>query len=98
MDPEAKLDDLDKPGVDDEPNGVLLRYDDAYQYQNIFGPLVKLEADYDKKIKESQTQDSITVHWDIGLNKKRIARFPFPKADNGNPSFHLMAKVRSTYQ
>ncbi len=35
---------------------VLLRYDDGYQYQNIFGPLVKLEADYDKKLKESQTQ------------------------------------------
>ena len=32
----------------------LFRYEDAYQYQNIFGPLVKLEADYDKKLKESQ--------------------------------------------
>ena len=32
----------------------LCRYEDAYQYQNIFGPLVKLEADYDKKLKESQ--------------------------------------------
>lgn len=30
------------------------RYEDAYQYQNIFGPLVKMEADYDKKLKESQ--------------------------------------------
>ena len=32
----------------------ISRYEDAYQYQNIFGPLVKLEADYDKKLKESQ--------------------------------------------
>ncbi len=31
-----------------------IRYEDAYQYQNIFGPLVKLEADYDKKMKEAQ--------------------------------------------
>lgn len=31
-----------------------IRYEDAYQYQNIFGPLVKMEADYDKKLKESQ--------------------------------------------
>lgn len=30
------------------------RYEDAYQYQNIFGPLVMMEADYDKKLKESQ--------------------------------------------
>ena len=34
----------------------LYRYEDAYQYQNIFGPLVKLEADYDKKLKESQVR------------------------------------------
>lgn len=40
--------------MDEEPQHVLLRYEDAYQYQNIFGPLVKLEADYDKKLKESQ--------------------------------------------
>ena len=53
--PEAMLEDLEKPGVDEEPQQVLLRYEDAYQYQNIFGPLVKLEADYDKKLKESQT-------------------------------------------
>ena len=50
----ATLEDLEKPGVDEEPQHVLLRYEDAYQYQNIFGPLVKLEADYDKKLKESQ--------------------------------------------
>jgi hypothetical protein len=32
------------------------RYEDAYQYQNIFGPLVMMEADYDKKLKESQVK------------------------------------------
>ena len=62
---------------------MVCRYEDAYQYQNIFGPLVKLEADYDKKLKESQTQDNIIVRWDVGLNKKRIAYFHFPKANEG---------------
>uniref|UniRef100_A0A8C7ZJX6 ATP-dependent helicase RENT1 n=1 Tax=Oryzias sinensis TaxID=183150 RepID=A0A8C7ZJX6_9TELE len=81
--PTAALEDLEKPGVDEEPQHVLLRYEDAYQYQNIFGPLVKLEADYDKKLKESQTQDNITVRWDLGLNKKRIAYFTLPKTDSG---------------
>ncbi|RXM91864.1 Regulator of nonsense transcripts 1 [Acipenser ruthenus] len=80
--PSATLEDLEKPGVDEEPQHVLLRYEDAYQYQNIFGPLVKLEADYDKKLKESQTQDNITVRWDLGLNKKRIANFSLPKTDS----------------
>lgn len=66
----------------------VFRYDDAYQYQNIFGPLVKLEADYDKKLKESQTQDNIVVRWDVGLNKKRIAFFHLPKANDGKVFFY----------
>ncbi|XP_061409775.1 regulator of nonsense transcripts 1 isoform X1 [Lethenteron reissneri] len=82
--PNATLEDLEKPGVDEEPQPVLLRYEDAYQYQNVFGPLVKLEADYDKKLKESQTQDNITVRWDVGLNKKRIAFFSLPKTDSAD--------------
>lgn len=28
-----------------------MRYADAYQYQNVFGPLLKMEADYDKQQK-----------------------------------------------
>ena len=59
------------------------RYEDAYQYQNVFGPLVKLEADYDRKLKESQTQANVQVRWDVGLNKKRIAHFQLPKTDSG---------------
>ena len=31
---------------------MTAQYDDAYQYQNIFGPLVKYEADTDKAMKE----------------------------------------------
>jgi regulator of nonsense transcripts 1 len=77
--PDAVLEDLERPGVDDEPEPVMIRYDDAFHYQNIFGPLVKLEADYDRKIKESQTQEGVTVRWDMGLNKKRVAYFQFSK-------------------
>nr|CAB3454372.1 unnamed protein product [Digitaria exilis] len=80
--PDASLEDLEKPGVDDEPQSVVLKYEDAYQYQNVFAPLIKLEADYDKMMKESQSKDNVTVRWDIGLNKKRVAYFVFPKEDN----------------
>lgn len=44
----ATIEDLAKPGADEEVQPVALRYEDAYQYQNVFGPLVKMEADYDK--------------------------------------------------
>eukprot|EP00798_Chlamydomonas_sp_ICE-L_P030122 gene30122-35102_t len=52
---------------------VALRYEDVHQYQSVFKPLVKLEADYDKAMKEGQSRDNITVRWDWGLNKKRAA-------------------------
>ena len=29
--PDATLEDLEKPGVDDEPQPVVLKYEDAYQ-------------------------------------------------------------------
>jgi regulator of nonsense transcripts 1 len=61
---------------------LILSYEDAYQYQNIFGPLVKLEADNDKLVKEMLTQTGVLVRWDVSLNKKRVATFMLPKADN----------------
>ncbi|KAI7742476.1 hypothetical protein M8C21_007637, partial [Ambrosia artemisiifolia] len=45
---DATLEDLEKPGVDDEPQPVAIKYEDAYQYQNVFSPRIKLEAEYDK--------------------------------------------------
>ena len=37
-------------------NSGACRYDDAYAYQNVFGPLVALEAAHDRAMKESQVQ------------------------------------------
>ena len=71
----ATLEDLEKPGVDDEPMPVQLRYEDGYQFQNIFGPLVKAEADEDKRMKDAQVKEDITVHWSRGLNSKHLAHF-----------------------
>jgi regulator of nonsense transcripts 1 len=34
---------------------------DGYHYQNIMAPLVKMEADYDKRMKEGQKQDGVTI-------------------------------------
>ena len=45
-----------------------------------------MEADDDRKLKESQTQENICVRWDMGLNKKRLAYFCLPKANEGNAS------------
>eukprot|EP01065_Artemidia_motanka_P045112 TRINITY_DN6551_c2_g2_i1.p1 TRINITY_DN6551_c2_g2~~TRINITY_DN6551_c2_g2_i1.p1 ORF type:complete len:1081 (+),score=373.19 TRINITY_DN6551_c2_g2_i1:88-3243(+) len=77
----ATLEDLDRPGVDDEPAPVQFYYEDAYHYQNVLGPLVKLEADYDKRVKESQTQQGVQIRWDTGLKQRRIAYFDFQKEE-----------------
>ncbi|EDW07691.2 regulator of nonsense transcripts 1 homolog [Drosophila mojavensis] len=85
---EATFQDLEKPGIDSEPAHVLLRYEDGYQYEKTFGPLVRLEADYDKKLKESATQENIEVRWDVGLNKKTIAYFTLAKTDSDMKLMH----------
>ncbi|KAK0482608.1 RNA helicase-domain-containing protein [Armillaria novae-zelandiae] len=96
-DANATLEDLEKPGVDDEPQPIMVRYEDAYQYQNIFGPLVKIEADYDKRLKESQTQTDIIVRWDLGLNQKRVAWFCLPKLESGEVRLAVGDELRLRY-
>lgn len=79
--PEATLEDLERPGVDEEVQSTLLRYEDGYHYQNILAPLVKLEAEYDRKMKENQKQEDLSVRWDKSLSNKRIAYFQFPSRE-----------------
>jgi len=65
------------------PKSVQLRYRDPKQYKEIFEPLIKLEADYDRQFKESQTQRNIWVRWERNLANKRVAYFMFPnEGDN----------------
>lgn len=93
----ATLDDVDKPGVDEEPPGILLHYEDAYQYQNILGPLVKVEADYDRKLRESQTQADLVVRWDQGLNLKKIAWMTLSKLENGEVRLAVGDELKLRY-
>ena len=94
----ATIADLEKgAGVDDEPAPVLLHYDDAYQYQNVFGPLVKIEADYDRKLKESQSQDGLVIRWDFGLNNKHLASFTLPKLELGDVKLAVGDEMRIKY-
>lgn len=83
--PDASIFDLDRPGTDDEdatPTQML--YEDGYHYQNILAPLVRLEAEYDRRTKENQSQIDLSVRWDVGLSKKRIAIFRFPVRDDSD--------------
>jgi len=77
--PEARFADLDRPDAIDETelSPTLLHYEDGYHYQNVLAPLVKMEADYDKQMKESLTEESISVRWEKSLTGRNIATFTF---------------------
>ncbi|CAH8460016.1 unnamed protein product [Heterobilharzia americana] len=87
--PQAAVEDLEKPGADKEVNPVLLRYEHSRQYREVFIPLVQLEADYDKKIKESLKLENVSVRWETALNKRRMAYFRIPGANEG-PELRIM--------
>lgn len=78
---DATLEDLERPGIDEEAQPTLLHYEDGYNYQNILAPLVKLEAEYDRRMKENQKQEELSVRWDKSLSNKRIALFQFPSRE-----------------
>ncbi len=58
---------------------TLLQYEDGYQYQNILDPLVAIEAEEDKRMKERQREDDVVVHWGEGLNRRTLAMFRFAR-------------------
>ena len=97
-DANATIADLEKgAGQEEVIAKAELRYDDAYQYQNVFGPLVKIEADYDRKLKESQSQDNLVVRWDMALNNKHTASFILPKLELGDVKLAVGDEMRLRY-
>lgn len=47
-----------------------------------------MEADYDRKLKEAQTQEDVHVRWDMGLNKKPLAYFNIARSDTDMRLMH----------
>ena len=80
---DASLDDLGKPGVEEEAVPTKQVYTDAYEYMSIFSPLVHIEAKHDKKMCESQAQHSVTVTWENRGNRHPAARVTLPHVENG---------------
>lgn len=80
-----------------DPEPVMLRYEDAFQYQTIFGPLVKMESDYDKKLKEAQSEDDLEVTWSEGLNNKHVVSFNLQKIESGDVKLAVGDEMRLRY-
>ena len=90
--PGATLEDLVRlPAAEEGPLPVALRYDDAGAHEALFGALVTAEADHDRATKEAQMWQEVAVHWSLGLNKRHVARFYFPRDSS---SLRLMIGAR----
>lgn len=80
----ASLKDISETGVQEETVAAAQYvYESVSQYVETMSPLVKLEAEYDRKMKEAQTRDSIRVRWEISqFTGRSVAYFLYPKEDN----------------
>lgn len=78
----ATLADIDqKNELEEEVLPILMRYNDGFQYQRAFAPLVNLEAEHDKGMKELQALEHISVRWSLGPDNKHLASFMFSTSD-----------------
>jgi regulator of nonsense transcripts 1 len=82
--PDALLTDIDKEDVEggEEFQSTLVCYEDGYHYQNILSPLIKLEADYDRAMKEALSESSINIEWEKSISGKHVAAFSFGRDDS----------------
>jgi regulator of nonsense transcripts 1 len=58
------------------------RYKDGYHYQNVFAPLIKLEAVFDKAVKDSLKMENTTVRWEVVAPTRHFAYFLFSNDSN----------------
>ena len=84
--PHATLADLDsKEEVkrdEDQLQPVTASYDSGHEYRAVFSPLVKLEAEMDHSIKESQSSQNVSVRWDLSVSRKRLCFFMFTREEH----------------
>lgn len=63
---------------------VLLRYNDAMEYQNVLAPLVEAEATCDRNMKESQALEHILVQWSQSETGRHLALFTLSTYEHTN--------------
>jgi hypothetical protein len=80
---DAEIEDLNHPGFDIDAEPIRYFYTDAYEYEQIFKPLIDLESENDRRMKEGCAHHGVRVKWDWGLNHKRQAHFQLPKLMDG---------------
>ncbi len=60
---------------------VPFHFKDGYHFREVFLQHVDAECKASREMKESIVYDNISISWEQGLNKKKIARFQVPQQD-----------------
>ncbi|KAF0992038.1 hypothetical protein HZS_6761 [Henneguya salminicola] len=82
IDPKACYEDVDSKEIEESISPTRVKYADPREYMDIYAPLINLEAEYDKRLKESQAQNNVTFRTEQTLNKKKIIYFTLPQTDS----------------
>lgn len=82
-DPTAFLEDLEKPGIEEDVEHTSIRYEDAQHYQRVYRKLVQIESEEDKKLKAAMTQNNVVIRWDMSLSGKLQAIFQLNRHSEG---------------
>ncbi|CAM9930106.1 unnamed protein product, partial [Heterosigma akashiwo] len=96
IDPDATLEQAAAPEAEDTTQPMLSCYEDGYHYQNVLAPLVKLEANQDRRTKEALAQEGLSIRWECGLSDRPCALFHVPDALQLVPGDELRLRLGPT--
>ena len=67
---------------------IKLKYSNPREYKEIYERLVRLDAEYDREVKQSQKKNDISLRWERS-DKKHLAIFIFSKDDTDGDEMKL---------
>lgn len=68
--------------LDDKIQKTKSVYSSPHEYQEIFTPLIQLEADYDKLMKESLHQNNVVLRCETSVQNRKTVYFQLPQSDS----------------
>ncbi|WFD03012.1 ATP-dependent RNA helicase [Malassezia obtusa] len=94
----ATIADLQTTQVEEELPPTQHSYQDGFEYQRIFSPLIAAEAEYDRKLRESQVQTGVVVRWDVTRPQRPVAWLEMPQLESGELRMAVGDEIKLKYQ
>ena len=77
----ATADDLTlgKVAIEEDLQAIPLQFEDGAEYRRIFTPILTVEGDCDRQMKEGHIQHNVSLRWDLTISGRRCCYFYFTK-------------------